>query len=381
MKNYLLLFSLVTVGLVFFGCGKDEPDEMMMATCMDGIQNGTETDIDCGGDCPACITTVEEDKANIQKTFDDMINCVQDMEDSRAVTVFFKKFLNLSNGEVLNQDWIDNLTETLEGVFDGDHIDTNSKLDLNYHKGIYSFDAVNNVWTKSTTTEDKIIFNFPAEPALLSNNLEVGLDLYTDKRVTIDEDVMSLPTAMHAYINIDGIKAFEISLSDVVYAENADYELPVEATFQLFMDPMEINISVDRVNSTSYEMDMNFSDGNLCDIGVHAEMELKDDDFENLSTNSLKTANVTIDIGDLSIRTLGDLATLLAIDDPSDAQVNNLLDLTVFFQDLKIADLEIDQEDESFIIFYKDGSSEDTEVFHDDFWEDIRVIWNKYFGE
>lgn len=35
-------------------CGGDEE---VMATCSDGIQNGTETDVDCGGDeCMACIT-------------------------------------------------------------------------------------------------------------------------------------------------------------------------------------------------------------------------------------------------------------------------------------------------------------------------------------
>ncbi len=58
-------------------------------TCDDGIQNGTEKGIDCGGECAVCVTTVEEDKANIQKTFDDLFKCTQDIKDSRAVTVLF----------------------------------------------------------------------------------------------------------------------------------------------------------------------------------------------------------------------------------------------------------------------------------------------------
>ncbi len=52
MKNFklfLLLFALSGIVLTTYSCDKDDE-----ATCSDGIQNGSETGVDCGGDCDAC---------------------------------------------------------------------------------------------------------------------------------------------------------------------------------------------------------------------------------------------------------------------------------------------------------------------------------------
>lgn len=38
------------IGLILFSCKKDNP----IANCTDGIQNGAEQGVDCGGDCPSC---------------------------------------------------------------------------------------------------------------------------------------------------------------------------------------------------------------------------------------------------------------------------------------------------------------------------------------
>jgi len=47
MKQIIVILSLC---LIQINCGDNEPS----ATCTDGILNGTETKIDCGGDCPVC---------------------------------------------------------------------------------------------------------------------------------------------------------------------------------------------------------------------------------------------------------------------------------------------------------------------------------------
>lgn len=51
MRKMRKLFLLLCAALLitFTGCQKDE-----VATCSDGLQNGTETGIDCGGDCVPC---------------------------------------------------------------------------------------------------------------------------------------------------------------------------------------------------------------------------------------------------------------------------------------------------------------------------------------
>jgi hypothetical protein len=60
MKN--LTFTLLIIsGLVFTSCNSDDdtsPEEMV--TCTDGVQNGNETGVDCGGSaCSPCATAVQ----------------------------------------------------------------------------------------------------------------------------------------------------------------------------------------------------------------------------------------------------------------------------------------------------------------------------------
>ena len=50
------LMSILALAFVLFitSCEKDDPTPAPQATCDDGIQNGDETGIDCGGSCSAC---------------------------------------------------------------------------------------------------------------------------------------------------------------------------------------------------------------------------------------------------------------------------------------------------------------------------------------
>ena len=48
LKLLLLCTALVGVSTAWYSCKDDEP------TCTDGIQNGTETGVDCGGPCDPC---------------------------------------------------------------------------------------------------------------------------------------------------------------------------------------------------------------------------------------------------------------------------------------------------------------------------------------
>jgi len=51
MKNLKLYLALFLSFTLFYSCEK-EPK----ATCSDGILNGNETEIDCGGDCEQCLS-------------------------------------------------------------------------------------------------------------------------------------------------------------------------------------------------------------------------------------------------------------------------------------------------------------------------------------
>lgn len=57
MKKYFFALTFVT-GLLFVSCDSDEGD-LDLSTCGDGIMNGSETGIDCGGDCEPCLTAID----------------------------------------------------------------------------------------------------------------------------------------------------------------------------------------------------------------------------------------------------------------------------------------------------------------------------------
>lgn len=60
MKNLRILFLFLALTGLMVSCG-DDPDDNMDPdpTCTDGIQNQTETGIDCGGTCAPCPTCTD----------------------------------------------------------------------------------------------------------------------------------------------------------------------------------------------------------------------------------------------------------------------------------------------------------------------------------
>ncbi|MFP2997030.1 hypothetical protein ABN763_14025 [Spongiivirga sp. MCCC 1A20706] len=57
MMKFTQVASMLLLGaLVVTSCGNDDDLPPVQASCSDGIQNGTETGVDCGGTCQPCIS-------------------------------------------------------------------------------------------------------------------------------------------------------------------------------------------------------------------------------------------------------------------------------------------------------------------------------------
>lgn len=372
--NWILVFIFLSI--VAISCGDDEPD-----TCSDGILNGTETGIDCGGDCADCpTTTVAEDKQNIKKAFDAALLCITDIKNGKTADVLLREFMGLSEGEVFNEDWLDDLGDDLGDAFDADAIDDDERLDIGYHAGTYSYNKENNSWAKASNVTDKIIFTFPSAPAVTTNNVVLTLDQYQDKQVTISGDTYYVPTGVHGLITVDGEKIFEVTAKDIVYAENAEFEIPVEATVEIFMAPATLEVTVRRSSTVDFTAEVSFLDEDKCNISVVADVKLKDDDFENLQNDGFEKIDVTIAVGAMSLRSIGGLAELIALDDPTDTQFNLYSNLEVLYNAMKIADLEIDSDAEIVYIYYKDMTFEDSRVYYDDFLTELEELVTEFTG-
>jgi len=336
LPMYLLYLCTITL---LMNCGKDDDQTME-----------DETPVE---------TTVAEDKANVEQSMEDVISCTEDIKDGRSFTEAFDNFLNLSEGESLNQEWIDNLSEGLEEVIDFERIEESSTFELEYHAGTHTYDISTGSWSKTNDVTDRVVLNFPTSPDANANNAEFIIDSFNDQAVTIDGETMSLPNSMHLLLNIDNAKAVEFTLSNVTYADNSAFQIPVEVSASLFVDPMNLNIEVSRMSSTSFDANMSFDNDNICDVELASQFELKNDDYENLDNSSFEKVDVQVNLGQMSFKTMGNLASLLAMDDPTDEEVNALTDLDLFFSDMKIGDVEINDEMETIVVLYKDSSTED----------------------
>ncbi len=58
MRNSIFVLMALS-GLFFTSCESEDDAPIVIATCDDGVQNGDETDVDCGGSCTPCEAAIE----------------------------------------------------------------------------------------------------------------------------------------------------------------------------------------------------------------------------------------------------------------------------------------------------------------------------------
>ena len=91
--KFKLGLAILGMGL-FIACSNDDnspepdPDPDPMATCDDGVMNGDETGVDCGGSCDPCDTMGTDRRANLYATNNENGNItVFDLTNSTTVTL------------------------------------------------------------------------------------------------------------------------------------------------------------------------------------------------------------------------------------------------------------------------------------------------------
>ena len=355
MKQLAIILTLFVSVSFLMSCGDDEPP--------------TE-----GGD----ETTVAEDKANIEATFDEALECIRLLKNGEAVDVLLREFVGLSDGESFNEDWIEDLAENLEDVLDINTIEDNQRFDIALFQGTYTYSNSTETWSKASDQTNRVVFEFPTSPAATSNNAILVIENYSDNEVIIEGETYFLPSSIDVSLTVDDVSIFRLDLNDVDYASNSDFEIPISVDMELFINPFTINAVVERINTTEFKLDFDFSDGAACNWGADVNLKLDNDDFENLTEDDITSITAKVRINDLSVESLSGIAELIKLDDPSDNEINSLLDLQVLFKDVKIGDLKVDDDNETIIIFYKDNTSEDTATYYEDFADEVEALFEEF---
>lgn len=342
-----------------------------------------DADEDGIGDvCDEVPTTVTQDKVNIQASLDATLDCIMTFENGTAIETVLTDFLGLSNGDTLNQEWVDDL---IAGLSEVAPTTDEARFDIDLFEGTYTYNHGENTWSRTEDQTATVVIRFPTSPTQTSNNGVLTVGNYSDTEVSIGEEPVFLPTSLDLSLVVDGEEVITVDLNSIEYANNADFQIPIAIDLGIYVNPYSISLVVNNSSSTEFSLDLDFSDdSDVCATGIHAEVELASSDYQNLTEQDLLKATFALYSNDLTIQSTGGIAEILQITDPTIAQINAFLDLEILYDDFKIADIVIEEGDMEEVIVlleYKDETTEDAANYYEDFIAELESLFTSYFGE
>ena len=353
------IFPLILLVAVMLGCKKDNVDP----------PEDKQTE-----------TTIAEDKQNIKTSFDQLSSCITQIRDSEGADAI-TDFLNLSDGDVMSEDWVLKVIDSLVTKLDFADINDNNQFNFAANAGTYTWDATLGDYGRSSLPTDKIIVIFPSKESVNStNNSTLTLSGFDDTPVLIDGMTYHLPTAAKASLVVDGVEIFSV---DATAAYSAP--IPISLNVAVKLKPFTYTITGNRVAPTKFNAGLTINNGSGCNTSVTFDVEFLHSDYYTMDLEKdVKAITATLVHNNLKVVTVANMESLGAISDPTVSQINSHIKSNVYYGDVKVAELILYEEandDLSVRIIYKDGSEENTSVYYEPFIENLETILGTHSGE
>ncbi len=333
----------------------------------------------CGSDDgnDLVITTVTEDKENIQSSVDLFLGCLENFENGDFSTAV-KNFFEVSNGEFMTA-----FGENLIDQLDNFNIDTNN-FNFNAHTGTYTWSSTTQSWNFITGTNEMVFF-FPSEQNSSSNNLEVAITSYASQTVTFDNQDSLAPTSISGYAKENGTTIFTVDLSNVTYETNDNFSFPSNFNLEIFMAPFTHTFNLSKNTNTQFDFSYDFQDNSGCITSLSSLINLNTSDYQNIvGAADFQDAVGTIRHQDLEVRYSVEIDDIEAIEDPTVLQINQLVDAEVYYNNAKIGDLEYNEDangDDFVTIIYSDGTSDNVNIYvGNDFVDQLETIFTAFIN-
>jgi hypothetical protein len=319
------------------------------------------------------LTTVEEDKANIQASLDRIKNVFENFKNG-AFYKFAYQFTNAKDNAIY--EFVEMLGKKFEDVVDFDKITEDNRFNFAALAGKYVWNSNSNSWNKSAN--DFFLALFPSSANIESNDCETTITTYSDKLCAIEGNSVYLPASAIIYFKKDNEQLF----STHFLASYSDYGIPEQLTANIYARPLTFIVSFTQENASKLKLDVNIID----------EMELKNDltisceaslangvthysFFENTELNELKFSIIQHEIsivGTVDVKTLGNL-------NQTGENINKYATFEVFHKTQKTGTLTAVDLDGNlyFYIVYKDGTKENISLYFYTLIEDIKKIFTK----
>jgi hypothetical protein len=274
-------------------------------------------------------------------------------------------------------EFVELMGEKLEDVVDIDRIGNENRFNFAAFTGRYVWNNSGSRWDK--TDNNAIIALFPSSENKGSNDCEAAITAYEDKRCDIEGSNIYLPTKANIYFKKDGEKLFSADVS----ANFSDYGIPKQVTANVYAKPLSFDVSLTQESASKFKADVSIADETKSEnnLIISCEATLSNgltqySDFDDMELNVLKFSLIQHElsiVGTVDFKTLGNLSKTAK-------NINECTNFEVFYKTQKTGTLTVvDLDDNQYLyIVYKDGTKENTSIYYDAFIEDIEAIFEKY---
>lgn len=355
MRFTKTLLSIVTA-LLFFSACQQEPDP----------------------NPPSGPTTVAEDKAFLNATVTNTLNCIRTVRDGNALQAFVR-FLALSNGTVGNETWIQTMLDDLDikmGTLELHEPD--KKFNFSNYWGTYTWNRATSTFSKTPATG--IFINFPSDPTQILNNVNIKFATYTDGLYQANAENIYLPTLVKATMLKDNVEIVSVDYTGTFSSGN--FPSPINVVLNVKVSPQTYKITITRLSNVIFNTKVELFGGD-CGATIDSKVTFLNDDYNNLDiSEDLSKVEATYTKGDFIVKGNWDARAYYLFPNPTTNDINSTFTCAVYKATEKIGDLRFKDVAGSrkLYIYYKDGSSEDAAVYSDRFTGDLKEILRPYFG-
>lgn len=313
--------------------------------------------------------TAEESKKDVSRAFYSVLADLSTINKGTGMQSL-QELMSWEAGDGQNSSseaWVEMLFMALdEAVIENigeDSMEDIQRLQMSRLGGIY-------VWNSSTAefdvteSEDKFEVQMPSDVEQPTNNLVITFSGYEDTQVNWglgeENEMVYLPLKGDLTLKIDGELIFGFHISKISYDTENMGGYPTEFKASVTMSPATFYIDMyQEENNTKTVLDFSMFIAEKPVLGVKGAFTVANSDYINFEESDLKDLDIELTINDLMIDIQVPMDQILMLDNPTESQINNLVNGQILYQGEKVADLVFSQADETLYFEYRDGSRED----------------------
>jgi len=320
--------------------------------------------------------SAEEAAQQIDSGFSDVSSQASTLEEG-PFSDFMEGFLDASNGGYGSAQWVAKLTQ---GVAENVVVTRNGRFDYEETTGVYEWSSEDDAWTRTGSSDD-VVLQFPSSEGQDANDATLTMADYDDESVNVNGETVYLPTTALVSLTVDGTEVFSVDLTGVEYTQDGDLTLPTAFALEIFTAPHTHTFTLTENSSTDFAFGFELRGPEEVVTGLTVQAMLATDDYAELEDTDVEEVSGRLRIGpDLSVPYTVQVGRLAALDDPSEAQINQNVDATVEYDGTNLATLRYDDEEERIEVVYADGSTDPASDFLEPFVDDLESTFSSYSG-